>query len=219
LRFDFVGTMSSNYGGNPAFPNSGFDKHHEGHRGYRADQIYSGLSNWLHSYTPDMVLLHIGTNDVFMGQSTASTVNEIKSIIDRLRADNAKVTIFLAKIIGTTASVNSKIVELNNQIDGIAATKNTSASRVIVVDQYSGFNPQTDTYDGKHPNTAGENKMAAKWYAAIRSYCSAHDLQAPTAPKNLSASNVSPTAFRVSWEASKDFIGADRYEVGRNGAS
>ena len=167
IDFDFIGTMNTNYGGNPSFPDLSFDKDHEGHRGWRADQLLAGLPSWLATYTPDIVLVHAGTNDMFMGNSVSGTVEELKKIIDALRSDNPDVSILLAKIIGTTAPENTRIVELNSYIDGIAAAKNTSRSRVLVVDQYTGFHPSTDTYDGKHPNADGEEKMAQKWFDAL----------------------------------------------------
>jgi uncharacterized repeat protein (TIGR01451 family) len=94
--FDFVGSQNSIGDGNPVFPDykgQSFDSDHEGHSGWRADEIVAGLPKWLESYTPDIVLLHIGTNDVFDDQSTQSTVNEIMQIIDVLRADNPSVKI------------------------------------------------------------------------------------------------------------------------------
>lgn len=177
--FDFIGTMNTNYGGNPAFPDPAFDTDHEGHRGWRADQLLASLPSWLGIYTPDIVLIHVGTNDMFMGNSVIGTVEELKQIIDVLRADNPDVSILLAKIIGTTAPENARIVELNSYMDGIAAAKNTTRSRVIVVDQYTGFNPSTDAFDGKHPNAAGEEKMAQKWFDALMTIM---DVESPTTP-------------------------------------
>jgi acyl-CoA thioesterase-1 len=46
-------------------------------------------------------------------------------------------------------------------------TQDTEESPVILVDQYTGFNAATDTYDGIHPNARGEAKMAQKWFDAI----------------------------------------------------
>ena len=36
------------------------------------------------------------------------------------------------------------------------------------VDLWTGFDPQTDTYDGVHPNESGEKKMAAGWFEALK---------------------------------------------------
>jgi hypothetical protein len=57
IRFEFVGSLK---GGD--IPNA----HHEGHSGWRIDQIESGIAGgWLDTYRPDLVLLHIGTNDIW----------------------------------------------------------------------------------------------------------------------------------------------------------
>jgi lysophospholipase L1-like esterase len=167
-----VGSQNSNDGGNPVFADhngQSFDSDHEGHAGWRADEIVARLPKWLKSYTPDIVLLHIGTNDVSDNQSTQSTVNEIMQIIDLLRADNPSVKILLAKIIPTSSDQvkNDRINELNSQIVELAAQKHTPASPVIVVDQNSGFYAIQDTYDGVHPNASGRLKIAQKWFQAI----------------------------------------------------
>lgn len=178
--FNLVGSMDNNFGGNPPWPpylNQNFDQDHEGHYGWRADEILNGvngqgsLSEWLANYTPDVVLIHIGTNDVFHGQSTQSSVAEIEAIIDTLRADNRYVTIFLAKLIPIDSDTyNPGIVELNAKIYKIAIRKRSANSPVKVIDQYSGFDAAVDTYDGVHPNASGEEKMAQKWYDAIQAY-------------------------------------------------
>jgi len=62
-----------------------FDQDHEGHWGWRTDEILNGrlaagsLTEWLDYYTPDVVLIHLGTNDVYQNQSTTSTVEEVKN--------------------------------------------------------------------------------------------------------------------------------------------
>ena len=123
---------------------------------------------WLEGYTPDIVLLHLGTNDVFDNQTTLSTISEIGQIIDVLRADNPTVVVLLAKILPTLdPASNQRIDELNQQIDSIALLKSTPESPVVVVDQNLGFSASEDTYDGIHPNLTGEEKMAQKWYDAI----------------------------------------------------
>ncbi|HYG74751.1 MAG TPA: PA14 domain-containing protein [Planctomycetota bacterium] len=171
ISFDFVGSMYGNEGGNPDFPpylGQNFDMDHEGHRAYRADQIVAELPGWMQGYTADIVLLHIGTNDCNQSQSAESTVLEIKQIIDLLRINNPSVTILLAKIIPiANSSVNSIVINLNSQIPGIAAEKSTALSRIIVVDHYTGFDTTKDMLDSVHPNAAGEEKMAQKWYDAL----------------------------------------------------
>lgn len=188
---DFVGSQNTHFdnspldgGGTSPYPNSSFDRDHEGHWGWRADEILNGgpgwdhpsagkLSSWLVNYTPDLVLMHIGSNDAIQNQSTESTVADLEQIIDVLRADNSNVVIFLAKLLPLNdAVVNPRINALNAEVPGIISRKSTSNSPIILVDQNTGFDPTmgVDTYDNVHPNLAGEEKMAQKWFAAISNY-------------------------------------------------
>ena len=178
ISFDFVGSMNTNFGGNPDWPQYkglSFDQDHEGHYGWRAEELLYGrstnpelgnLTDWLGVYTPDIVLLHIGTNDLGSGQSYTSTANEIKLIIDTIRLDNPDVTILLAKLIPRDYTYNN-IIAFNQYIEPIAQEKGLPNSPVIVVDQWTGFDYATDTYDGTHPNASGEEKMAEKWMQAL----------------------------------------------------
>lgn len=161
---DFVGSQNGVAGGAPLFPN--FDQNHQGHSGYRADQLRDNIINWANANRPDIVLLHAGTNDLLQGQGSNGTSTEIGQIIDNLRTVNPGVTVLLARIIpGATINVNS----LNNSITNLAASKNTAQSRVILVDQQSGFSASADLYDGIHPTQGGEQKMSGKWLAALSS--------------------------------------------------
>ncbi len=164
---DFVGSQSSNHNGGPANPD--FDQNHEGHWGWRADQLLGGIGGWANTYRPDVVLMHVGSNDMFQGQSVSSTISELSQMIDRIRAANPYVKILLAKLIPPTEWNGrlSRINALNNAIPGLVAQKNTSRSPVILVDQTAGFYAHSDTYDGVHPNSSGESKMAARWYDAL----------------------------------------------------
>ncbi len=171
-EFDFVGSMTTNFNGSPSWPNySGqiFDRNHEGHWGKRADEILATLPGWLASYTPDVALIHLGTNDIIQGQTAPSTVQDISAIIDVLRTDNPKVVVLLAQVIPYLrqsphfAANSGNLPALNSGLAGLAATRNTVQSPVVIVDQYTGFSPSTETYDSVHPNELGEEKMALKW--------------------------------------------------------
>lgn len=177
---DFVGSRHGIInGGSPG--RTDFDQDHEGHSGWRAEEIAANAAAWMTAAQPDVVLLHIGTNDLWQGQDVASTVTDIGSIVDTLRSVNPNVTILLAQIIPTTMWFSNLIVQLNSQIPGLAAQKSTSQSPVIVVDQWTGYNAATETTDGAHPTEAGELKVANKWFGALQSV-----LRVSTAPPPVS---------------------------------
>jgi lysophospholipase L1-like esterase len=49
----------------------------------------------------------------------------------------------------------------------LAKSLTTAASPITVVDQWTGFDDDTDTYDGVHPDDAGNQKIAARWYPSV----------------------------------------------------
>ncbi len=119
-------------------------------------------------YTPDVVLLHLGTNDIFQGQSNSSTVAEIGEVIDELRVANPDVTVLLAQIIPVSWVGGDRMVAgLNRRLELFAAGASTASSPVVLVDQYTGFNAWWMTIDGVHPNEIGEQLMADRWYDAM----------------------------------------------------
>ena len=116
VNFDFVGSMTTNFNGSPSFPDRSFDRDHEGHWGWTADELLDGLPDWLMNYTPDIVLIHAGSNDALQSQNTSGTVAELEKIIECIRAANANATILLAKIIPVNSRANTNVNALNAEI-------------------------------------------------------------------------------------------------------
>ncbi|MFK8185844.1 MAG: PA14 domain-containing protein [Phormidesmis sp.] len=163
-KVDFVGSQGQ------IGPNAktDFDDDNEAYGGFRADQIAANIGSWATSAQPDIVLLHLGSNDMIQGQSVDSTIDDIIDIIDTLRTINPNVAVLLAQI---TPSVDSRggqqIEALGNAIPSIVNARNTAESPIILVDQRTGFSATDDTYDGLHPDQGGEIKMANRWYDAL----------------------------------------------------
>lgn len=194
INFEFVGSQTENYTGNPPFQEyngQSFSNRNEGHWGWRADEILNGrdgnnIAKWAEAHKPDFVLLHLGTNDLFQKQSIESTLDDLRGIVGVLREKNPAVNIFLAQLIPADPDnkdledISKEIPLFNEQLPTLVASLNSDSrypdSQVILVDQNSGFNPaqnpnaiagQGDSYDGLHPNRLGEEKMAQVWLEAI----------------------------------------------------
>ena len=169
IPFDFVGSMTTNYNGNPnyvEYKNHVFDTDNEGHWGIQSPTFKDNVDGWLAKYTADMALIHLGTNDIGNRTPEASREN-LEYIINALRGKNPKVVVFVAKII---PRVNKDHTAYNNMIAQLAEDMNTADSPVILVDQWTGFDYTTDTWDGTHPNALGEEKMAQRWFDAVQTY-------------------------------------------------
>ena len=150
--------------------------YHEGHGGFLATGIANAdqLPGWLAASTPNMVLMHLGTNDSFNAANTVDLIlAAYTKLVGQMRASNPNMKILVAQIIplytATTQCTDcyQRVVALNNAIPGWAAGLTTAQSPIIVVDQWTGFNTLTDTGDGIHPNDAGLQKIADKWYPAV----------------------------------------------------
>ncbi len=115
---------------------------------------------------PDIVLLHIGTNDVVMsGYSATNSVDNIKSIISVIRGVDTNTDFFVAQVIPLPAH-SSKIAELNAEIALEIPNLFTDESQVTVVDMQSEFDTNW-LWDGVHPDNDGDHFIADQWYAAI----------------------------------------------------
>ena len=92
----------------------------------------------------------------------------MEQIISRLRVHNAYIHVLLAAIIPMASDrVSERIMRYNAGLGALARSLDTPGSRVMLVDQFQGFDPERDTYDGLHPNESGARKMAAKWIESL----------------------------------------------------
>ena len=162
---DFVGTQRGVAGGAPRF--SDFDQDHEGHWGWRAEEVLAEAHDWAVVTRPDIVLLHLGHNDLLARQGVDGTIDELAAIIGELRRYDSSIAVLMAMIIPGSSPELEPIESLNAAIRSLAGSLTTAKSRVVVVDQWSGFDPILDTYDGIHPNETGEKKMSRRWLAAL----------------------------------------------------
>ncbi|NYI04467.1 cellulose binding domain-containing protein [Allostreptomyces psammosilenae] len=176
---DFVGTLP------PQGCGLAHDGDNEGHGGLLVTNVAQQnlLPGWLSATNPDIVMMHFGTNDVWSARSTASILDAYGTLVDQMRANNPDMRILVAQIIplnpSTCAECAQRAVALNQAIPAWAQGKSTARSPIVVVDQWTGFDTATDTYDGVHPNAAGDAKMADRWFPALSALL---DSEPPTDP-------------------------------------
>lgn len=146
-------------------PNADFDLDHEGYWDYSVDELVPRAGGLVAQAQPDVVLIHLGTNDVLDGQSAGGVAQELGGLIDAIRAGKPDTHILLAKII-PAAPDPSGTAALNRLIDGIVSGRSSAASPITVVDQASGYSTG-DNYDGVHPGPGGEAKLGNRWADAV----------------------------------------------------
>jgi lysophospholipase L1-like esterase len=153
------------------------ETHHEGRPGWCATTpcgsfsgIDGNISTWLTNNPVDIVLLHIGTNDLDIPRTSTTGVANILNAIDSWEGNNYPVSVFLAKII---KDVPAYLTDLdwntyNTNIHTLVTQRPTD--RLIEVDMQDGAGllygngaPGADMGDNLHPNQQGYDKMAEKW--------------------------------------------------------
>jgi len=196
-NIDFVGSLP------PQGCGVAYDGDNEGHGGILATNManQSQLPAWLSATLPDIVLMHLGTNDVWSNIAPAAILAAFTTLVGQMRASNPNMKVLVAQIIPMNPSscteCAARVVAFNAAIPAWAAGITTAASPVKVVDQWTGFDDATDTGDGVHPNDAGNVKISDRWYpplTALLSGASTSPTASTSASPSASASvSVSPS--------------------------
>ena len=169
-NIDFVGSLNT--------PSCGVehDADNEGHGGFLSTIIASDqlLPAWLEVSNPEIVLMHLGTNDIWSGLPTQDILNSYTTLLAQMRENNPAVTVLVAQLIGMNPIAPNEcdacaegVVALNAAIPEWAQRLSTDESPIVVVDQWTGFDTSIDTNDGVHPNESGNAKIAAKWLGVL----------------------------------------------------
>ena len=160
------------------------DSKHEGHQGYTTAQIINdggggggGIYNWLDLNPADVILLHIGTNDISGSVDPSvitSNVSQILDDIDQWASDNGvHITVILALIINQqdyACSNTSATSTYNDDLNAMAQARIALGDRIEIVDMECGANidyrmePAGDMYGQLHPYYTGYDKMAQVWF-------------------------------------------------------
>ncbi|HEX8378380.1 MAG TPA: SGNH/GDSL hydrolase family protein [Pedobacter sp.] len=171
------------------------------------------INDPIKGYTPDVALIHIGTNDADSTEAlVADSRKNIISIISILREKNPNAQIFLATLITGWKKINGKI-------DGICNELSNPTSPVIPVDMTTGFinsikSKGTMTFDHVHPNINGQLFMMERWHSALLTHLK--DRQKPVLNGKASVSKSGRTSIELQWHPANDNYGIKQYEIRSN---
>jgi len=161
-RVDFVGSQFNG-------PATLGDHDHEGHPGWRIDQIDANITNWVRNTNPRTVLLHIGTNDVLQNFNLAGAPARLSTLVDHITAAAPAADVFVATIIPlSNAGQEANARRFNAAVPGIVQSKVNAGKHVHLVDMHAALTT-ADLIDGIHPTANGYDKMATTWFNALLS--------------------------------------------------
>ncbi|MFG1604863.1 GDSL-type esterase/lipase family protein [Actinoplanes sp. NPDC049265] len=139
------------------------DTDNEGHSGWRIEQITASIDGWLATSRPDVVLLHIGTNDMNQNFDVAGAPGRLGTLLDHIHAGAPSAVVLVAQIVpALDATINARINTFNAAVPSVLSGR----AYTRLVDLNSTIT-NADLNDTLHPNDGGYTKMADLWYAAL----------------------------------------------------
>lgn len=140
-----------------------FPRAHEGHSGWTIQQIDDIVPSPALDQAPHIILLHIGTNDMYQQPSGAG--QRLGDLMDDITANAPEALLVVSNIIPSPIWSDA-VSQYNSVVPDVVETRITQGDNVVYVDQNSGF-PTSELTDQVHPDQQGYERMAAVWYEAI----------------------------------------------------
>lgn len=148
-----------------------WDYDHGGFAGWQPDFYYQTMIDrgWADEFPADVVLLHLGINGHLPNHTSdlLSNDGDFLGIIQEFRRVNPEVVVYISKIHETTGVNPAWLANFNAAVDIFAENATTEQSPVVVVDGYTGLNPDDHTVDGVHLNDGGAILLASRFHAAM----------------------------------------------------
>jgi lysophospholipase L1-like esterase len=156
------------------------DPNHEGYGSARIGMLLNGgttekhtalpIKTSLANNNPDVVLILLGTNDIFGITPTERMRQTMERLVSAIFEQNPNTTVVLASIppISKIEARNAEVNAYNAVLPGIVAQEKALNHKIEFADIHSVFTDPADLSGDKvHPSATGYNKMAALWYSIL----------------------------------------------------
>ncbi|MEN8203326.1 MAG: fibronectin type III domain-containing protein [Bacteroidota bacterium] len=204
--FDFEGHLSTGFDVFPDADHGGIPGSRDQYvvtlldNGYdekNSEQITPGTEPYLDHYPADIILLHIGTNDMIHAEGDdPAQVGLILDEIDEWEAANGiEVAVFVARIINQTI-YSLSTTQYNDNVEAMVALRGDPNIFMVDIEDGAGIDYSVDMQtDGLHVLESGYIKMGQAWFDALDPYLSS----VPNAPTALSATALDANTIQLSW--------------------
>jgi len=177
---NFVGSRSGS-GDNSNVPTSVCEAQntpHEAIPGIRADQFLDIIDNRISTYQPDVVLLHVGSNDIYQDETAGDTATDIHELLDRIYLNQPNATVVVSNVIpwseespdplfykpfeNPNRDMFADTQQLGVGMAFLASARQSAGDAVELANVGKDFDNDLMTIDGVHPNPVGEAHIANK---------------------------------------------------------
>ncbi|MCF7553241.1 SGNH/GDSL hydrolase family protein [Pseudonocardia sp. WMMC193] len=175
IRVDYVGSQHTGFPGMA-------DPDNEGHSGWTLERMIPRARGWVAAADPDVVLLHMGTNDVNTGASGATAAARLDRLLGEVFAGAPRTHVIVAGIWAALPTHLADRAEFARLVPGIVADYRAQGRSIEFVDT-SNLLGGKDFTDALHANAGGYAKIATMWSTEISGWLAARRA-APLAPSS-----------------------------------
>lgn len=152
---EWVGSQTSGTQPNPR---------HEGHSGWRIDQLAGQVTDWLPAWTPDIIIVQAGTNDALQGASAETMIQRMSTLVATIRQARPAAHILLGELIpvryGTDRDIASVAMQQFNAALPALVGDHVALARLSHM-------PNRLLADGLHPGVEGYSWMGWIYYRCL----------------------------------------------------
>lgn len=166
-KVTFIGSLSN---GPSSVSGQTFPKNHEGHDGITV----TGITDYVppkkaFTTVPDIVLLHIGTNDMTSNANATTTANQLDTLVTNIVQAAPDALVVVAKIVPLGYS-NTNYDQYIAKIPDVVKAHAAKNEHVVMVDMSTLPGSDIRGNGNVHPTDKGYADMADLWYGVIESY-------------------------------------------------
>lgn len=163
ISFNLVGTLND---GVSVYP------YHEGHPGRETRYISKNVRNYLRARQPDIVLIHIGTNDINSDLGGAPYVmSQTKELVDSIYVFDPDIIVFVASIIPRLGDKNEQHTLLAPLLETMVETRAKNGDPIFYCPVNEMFRDNSNwermIYDEMHPKNEGYAVIANGFFKRL----------------------------------------------------
>ncbi|MCG9885442.1 MAG: SGNH/GDSL hydrolase family protein [Cyanobacteria bacterium] len=145
----------------------GGDRAHEGHSGWRIDELRTEVRRWLGRAEPEVVLLLAGTNDIAQDYAVDRMVRRLATLVNEIGRVRPTGTVLVATLPPIAeARLDRWVRAYNEELRDWVAQEMGAGRAIALVELYDAV-AWEDLPDGFHPNRRAHDRMAERWAAVL----------------------------------------------------
>lgn len=168
IAYDMVGSQQQGPSWMP-------DRDHEGHGGATVPVLLPSVAGWVRNTHPDLVLLHVGTNDLLRGATGAETTARLQQMLTAIWGAEPRAVAPYVVVAGAWAPLPNNLRGKVDFAKGAAAlvTGLRKQGKPVTFVDTATLLPAIAVADGLHANSRGYELIAAMWEKEIKKYVAA----------------------------------------------